>query len=114
MRAQIAGRENEPAGEVFENLKMMGKMPAARLLRVMEMGFSNSLGVTCTHCHNPENWAGEEKPTKGITRDMMAMTGRINNELLKGIENLGGEDGQATVNCTTCHRGEIVPALRVN
>ncbi|MCB0637106.1 MAG: photosynthetic reaction center cytochrome c subunit, partial [Lewinella sp.] len=57
--------------------------------------------------------ASEEKPTKQITRDMMKMTRQINDELLNSIENLGGEDGKATVNCTTCHRGQVVPALRM-
>ena len=113
LRAEIAGKEKESAGSVFKNLELMGQMPAGRLLAVMEMGFARSLGVNCTHCHNPEAWDSDEKHAKLITRDMMKMVGKINNELLKTIEHIGGEDGQAVVNCTTCHRGQVVPGLNM-
>lgn len=112
LRERIKGREDEPAGDVFENIENFKQMPAARLLRVMEMGFSRSLGVNCTHCHNPDDWASEEKPQKQIARDMMAMAGTINTELLSKIENLESE--RPTVNCTTCHRGQVKPALNLD
>src|SRR5258705_13116266 len=51
LRKAIAGQENKPAEEVFKNIQMLKGMPAARLLRVMEMGYARSLGVNCTHCH---------------------------------------------------------------
>lgn len=112
LRKQIEGKEEMPASEVFENIKVFKKMPAGRLLRVMEMGFTRSLGVDCTHCHNPDDWPGEEKPQKQIARDMMAMAGKINNELLSTIENLESE--KPAVNCTTCHRGQVKPALNLD
>lgn len=108
LREGIKGRENEPAGLVFDNIKTFERLPADRLLRIMEMGFSKSLGVNCTHCHNPNDWGSEEKPQKQIARDMMAMVGKINSELLRTIENLDSEN--PTVNCTTCHRGQVKPA----
>lgn len=111
LREQIKGKENLPSDSVFQNIKMLKKVPAGRLLRIMEMGYCNSLGVTCTHCHNSADWASEEKPQKQITRDMAAMVGKINNELLKGIPNLKSDN--PTVNCTTCHRGEVKPALNM-
>lgn len=77
----------------------------------MEMGFSRSLGVNCTHCHNLENWPSDEKPQKQIARDMMQMVGKINGELLAKIENL--ESDNPSVNCTTCHRGQVKPALNL-
>ena len=40
---------------------------------------------------------------------MAAMSKTINGELLKGIKNLKSE--APTINCTTCHRGQVVPAL---
>lgn len=109
LRRQIAGREQEPAEAVFQNIQMMKGMPAGRLLRVMEMGYSRSLGVTCVHCHVPEAWEKEDKPTKQIARDMAAMVRTINEEHLKNIRNLKSE--RPTVNCTTCHRGQTKPAL---
>ena len=111
LRKQIEGKENEPANEVYENIEMFGQMPAGRLLRVMEMGFSRSLGVDCTHCHNPKNWGSEEKHQKQVTRDMMVMTQKITQELLPEIDNLDSET--PTINCTTCHRGDVVPATNI-
>jgi hypothetical protein len=112
LREGIKGRENEPAGLVFDNIKSFKRMPADRLLRIMEMGFSKSLGVNCTHCHNPKDWSSEEKNQKQIARDMMAMVGRINNDLLGSIKNLESEN--PIVNCTTCHRGQIKPATNID
>lgn len=111
LRKSIEGKENEPADKVFKNIKMLNAMPAGRLLRVMEFGYARSLGVTCTHCHVPGEWEKEDKPTKQIAREMSAMMGTINNELLKNIENIKSES--PIVNCTTCHRGEAKPALNL-
>lgn len=111
LREQIKGREREPAETVFKNIQtaMFKGQPAARLLAVMEMGYARSLGVSCTHCHMPDKWEAEDKPQKQIGRDMIAMTARINNEMLKSIKNLKGT--APTINCTTCHRGDLKPAL---
>lgn len=111
LREQIKGKENEPAASVFKNIQMLKTAPAGRLLAIMEIGYSRSLGVNCTHCHVPDKWESEEKPQKQIARDMVAMMGRINGDLLKNIKNLKSEN--PTVNCTTCHRGEIKPALNL-
>ena len=111
IREQIKGRENEPAGEVFKNIQQFKQVPAGRLLAIMKFGYARSLGVNCTHCHTPENWASEEKPTKQIARDMRTMSSKINSDLLKNMESLGGR--RAIVNCTTCHRGAVKPALNL-
>jgi hypothetical protein len=86
-------------------------MPAGRLLRVMELGYSRSLGVNCTHCHVAEQWEKEDKPTKQIAREMFAMVAVINGDQLKKIKNLKSDN--PGVNCTTCHRGQIKPALNL-
>lgn len=109
LREQIKGKENEPAGKVFKNVQNFAQLPAGRLLAIMEFGYSRSLGVNCTHCHTPEKWESEAKPTKQIARDMHIMTAKINSDLLKNIESLG--ERKAIINCTTCHRGEVKPAL---
>lgn len=111
LREQIKGRETEPAEKVFKNMQMLKQMPARRLLAVMEMGYARSLGVNCTHCHVPEKWEAEDKPQKQIARDMWAMMGTINTQLLKNVKNLKSET--PTINCTTCHRGQIKPALNL-
>lgn len=113
LREQIKGKEKEPASTVFKNIQtpMLKERPAAQLLAVMEFGYARSLGVNCTHCHTPDKWESEGKPQKQIARDMSAMMGRINSELLKNIKNLKSEN--PIVNCTTCHRGEVKPALNL-
>jgi len=112
IRESIKGRESEPAGKVFKNIKNFTEMPASRILGVMQFGYSRSLGVDCTHCHTPEDWSSDEKPAKQIARDMQKMAARINMDLLKNMESLGGR--QAIVNCTTCHRGSVKPATNMD
>jgi hypothetical protein len=111
LRKSIAGKENEPAEKVFKNIQMFKGMPAARVLRIMELGYARSLGVTCTHCHLPGEWEKEDKPTKQVARDMAAMMTAINTQHLKQIKNLKSET--PVVNCTTCHRGQTKPALNL-
>ena len=111
LREQIKGRENEPATAVFKNIQTMKNTPAGRLLSVMEMGFARSLGVDCTHCHVPDKWEAEDKTQKQTARDMSNMVSTINRDLLKNIKNLKSES--PIVNCTTCHRGEVKPALNL-
>ena len=111
VRQQIAGKETLPASQVFKNIKVMTDVPAGRLLAVMNVGYGKSLGVSCTHCHVAGQWDSDEKTQKQTARDMSAMAARINNELLKNIPNLKGPN--AIVNCTTCHRGQVKPALNL-
>ncbi len=113
LREQIKGKEQEPASSVFKNIQtpMLKGRPAAQLLAVMEFGFARSLGVNCTHCHVPDKWESEDKPQKQIARDMSAMVAALNGTTLKGIKNL--KSASPTVNCTTCHRGEVKPALNL-
>jgi hypothetical protein len=107
----IAGKEEQPAVDVFNNIQVYTGVTAGRFLRIMEFGFTVALGVNCTHCHKPGVWDSDEKPTKQIARDMTAMLNAINNEYLKKIPNLRSTNPQ--VNCTTCHRGQRRPALEL-
>ena len=109
LKEQIKGHENDPAPTVFKNIKFMTTTPAGRLLAVMQFGFSRSLGVDCTHCHVPGKWDLDEKPEKQIARDMSDMNTKIHKELLRNIKNLKGPN--PLINCTTCHRGQVKPAL---
>jgi Photosynthetic reaction centre cytochrome C subunit len=111
LRESIKGREQEPAEKVFKNIQSLKGMPARNLLGIMQMGFSRSLGVDCTHCHTPEKWEAEDKTQKQTARDMWAMVQNLNGTTLKNIKNL--KSPNPTVNCTTCHRGEIKPALNL-
>ena len=68
---------------------------------------TRSLGVNCTHCHVPEKWDAEDKRRSRIAGEMSAMVATLNGTMLKGIKNL--KSASPTVNCTTCHRGEVKP-----
>ncbi|HJZ78806.1 MAG TPA: c-type cytochrome [Pyrinomonadaceae bacterium] len=111
LNKRIAGQESKPAAEVFKNIQILKGMPAGRLLKVMEIGYARSLGVTCEHCHVAGDWEKDDKPTKQIAREMVGMANTINSELLKNIKNLKGPN--SIVNCTTCHRGQVKPALNL-
>lgn len=111
IRKSIKGKENFPADSVFENIEIFKGAPAGRLLAIMDIAYSQSLGVSCGHCHNTNNFASEEKPEKQIAREMWAFAAQTR-DLLKNVKGLKSEN--PTVNCTTCHRGQIKPALNLN
>jgi hypothetical protein len=106
---QIAGKEDQPAEAVFMNIKILTGVPAGKLLKIMQIGYSKSLGVSCVHCHLPDQWEKDDKPAKQIARDMSKMAHTIIFDLLRNIDGL--KDRTPLVNCTTCHRGQVKPAL---
>ena len=110
--SEIAGREDELASEVFEEVQVLGRHPVGRFLWIMNVGYGRALGVRCTHCHIAENWSAPTRE-KRIAREMAAMTRQINRELLPEIESLGDGERPPAVNCTTCHRGAVKPALNL-
>ena len=107
---QIAGKEKRPAGEVFKNVQLLKDVPAARFLRIMDIGYAQSLGVGCEHCHVEERWEADEKRPKRATREMIKLVRDINASLGE-MQEIDTSD--ATVNCTTCHRGFVKPALQM-
>jgi 3-oxoacyl-ACP reductase-like protein len=110
---RIAGHENEPAEQVFKNIQSLKGMPAGRLVRVMNMGYSRALGVGCLHCHFGQDYSSDEKRQKRAAREMMAMNKMIN-EQLRSLKNLEGKPEEKFVNCTTCHRGRVDPNAGLN
>ena len=109
IRAQIKGKEELPAEEVFQNIKILKTVPAGRLLNIMAGGYSGSLGVSCSHCHVTTDFAKEDKPQKQVTREMVQMAAFINDSLLKKIE--GIQSQQPGLNCGTCHNGRARPGF---
>jgi photosynthetic reaction center cytochrome c subunit len=108
MLQRIAGKENEPAETVFQNVKVLKGVPAGRFLEIMNDGFGHGLGVSCGFCHVPGQWASDQKANKNVARDMVQMVSRINTDL-HGMQNL--PDAQPTIGCITCHRMAPKPAL---
>jgi hypothetical protein len=109
LNKQIEGQESKPAGEVFKNIQMFKIMPAKRLLLVMG-AYSRALGVDCTYCHTVDQWDKDDKPTKQTARDMMKMVISINTDQLKNMKNIRAD---ASVSCSTCHRGQPHPDSRL-
>jgi len=107
---KIAGRENEPAEKVFKNIQIpwLKNVPAARFLRIMNLGYSRALGVACTHCHMEQDFSSDDKRPKRAARDMAYMHKAINDQLQK-MQNLDLKPEQRFINCSTCHRGAINP-----
>ena len=87
-----------PVEQTKKNIKVLQGLPSSQLIPVMAF-ISNSLGVTCSHCHEKE-WESDAKPAKATARKMMAMQRAINEQQF---------GGKLTVTCNTCHRGRIRP-----
>ncbi len=102
----IAGRETAPAESVFKDIKVLKGVPAGRVPRIMSMGFSRSLGVSCFACHTDDKkWEADGKAEKETARLMWKMSKAINDNWLTQSKELEG----ASVNCFTCHRGHRDP-----
>jgi hypothetical protein len=108
--ASIPGRENEPAGKVFKNVKLNKDMPVKQFLTMMDEQYGRSVGASCTGCHQSTNvngvlkvdWANENNKKKQISRLMESMTQDINRDLKK---NTGLDEDYPKATCVMCHRG---------
>ena len=109
LSTRIAGKEDEPAEQVFKNIQWLKGVPAGQFLRIMNGGYSRALGVSCTHCHVEQDFASDDKRPKRAAREMAVMH-RMINEQLKKMENLKTPKSEnRAINCSTCHRGGIDP-----
>lgn len=109
IKEAIAGKEKMPAEQVFKNIKIFKGRPAEQLLGIMENGWSKNLGVSCGHCHNINDFASEEKPDHAVAGQMVAMVGKINDELLATMPAYASKERKPRIGCSTCHRGEAHP-----
>ncbi len=89
--------------QVFKNIKVLTGMPQSQLYPAMRF-MAASLGFQCGSCHVIKNGWGDfpadDKPEKQTARQMIKMVAEINKTL--------GE-GNPTVSCYTCHRGDRSP-----
>lgn len=93
---RIAGREDEPAEKVFQNIEILKGKKASRLPGMMS-ALTELLGVNCDYCHIPNHWDAEDKPAKQIARQHFKLIGQVNDDYFKG---------ENKVSCWTCHRGQ--------
>jgi photosynthetic reaction center cytochrome c subunit len=98
-----ASAEGPKAGQVLQNVKVLGNLSVAEFTRHMTtitQWVSPKEG--CVYCHVGENFADEGKYTKIVARRMIQMTQELNE---KWKTHVGGTG----VTCYTCHRGNPVP-----
>jgi len=106
MRA-IAGREQQPAGQVFKNVKSLKDMPAAAFLKNMDENYGRGLGMSCGNCHVIGKYDEDTRKNKRVARDMQEMTDYINTVRLANIKEL--DEDYVKVTCVTCHAGSGHP-----
>ncbi|MCU1227227.1 MAG: hypothetical protein JWO97_111 [Acidobacteria bacterium] len=87
-----------PVEKTKKNIKTLTGMPTSQLIPAMAF-MSNSLGVTCSHCHG-EKWESDEKPAKDAARRMIVMQKAINT---------AHYEGKTVVTCNSCHQGHVTP-----
>ncbi|HPF71491.1 MAG TPA: photosynthetic reaction center cytochrome c subunit family protein [Candidatus Krumholzibacteria bacterium] len=100
-----------PANQAFGDITISPTSSVERYLRIMDEGFSRSLGVDCTWCHDPADWSRDSAGKFAVTRAMWTMVYRINQDDLRKMPDV---DRKARVNCATCHRGELKPAQNLD
>jgi hypothetical protein len=105
----IAGKEQLPAGQVFENVKYLANVRARTMVEIMNGGYAKALGVRCTHCHVVGDWASDEKRPKQAAREMQLMHRMINQELAKMQHIATPATSNRAINCALCHRGAAIP-----
>lgn len=71
-------------------------------MRETMISMSRQLGVTCTTCHNPDNFRSDKKMEFRVAKEHMKIT--------QGLIDLGmdGRKGPKAT-CYMCHRGELKP-----
>jgi photosynthetic reaction center cytochrome c subunit len=94
---------------VLAQVKMEGTGPFKNLqvlkdteVKSQMAAYARGLGVQCSRCHMPADYATDEVAAKVIARQMIIMTRDINEK------HFGGAN---TVTCYTCHHGAAVPQM---
>jgi photosynthetic reaction center cytochrome c subunit len=99
-----APNEGPKAGQVYQNVKVLGDLSVANFNRHMA-NITAWVAPTegCAYCHNVANFADDGKYTKVVARRMIQMTQKVNADWKPHVAATG-------VTCYTCHRGNPVPA----
>ena len=104
----IAGRESQPAGQVFKNVQVLKTITAAELVTKMDKEYGEAMGWNCTNCHRlatQGNWASDTSNNKVRARFMQQMQNDINTVQLPKLF----PKDTPKVGCATCHRGYNEP-----
>ena len=103
----IVGREQEPSGTVFKNVKLLKQMPAGEFLKNMDVNYGRGLGMSCGNCHVLGKYDEDTRKNKRVAREMQEMTDYINSVRLASIKEL--DEDYVKVTCVTCHAGSGHP-----
>ncbi len=97
------GDEGDKAGDVYENLKVLGDLSTGEFTRLMvNMTTWVAPEDGCATCHNVADFAEDSLYTKVVARRMLEMVLHINSDWSDHVAETG-------VTCYTCHRGQLVP-----
>src|SRR5688572_18683034 len=105
----------------MQNIKVLPKNWSRQQVGAVMQTFTESLGVQCIHCHEPNptapppqpgqnpqlDYALEGKPEKEVARNMISMVAKLNTDLAA----LGDKTKMEKVSCFTCHAGQKTPAF---
>jgi cytochrome c553 len=98
----------------YKNLKVMPKNTTKEQMDSVMKSFTVALGVKCNFCHefNQEqkamDFASDANHHKGIARDMMKMTQRLNRKYFD-VNDSKSLTASLEVTCYTCHNGKADP-----
>ena len=92
------------ASDIYQNVQILGDLSIGQFTRLMA-AITTWIAPEegCGYCHDLQNFADDSIYTKGVSRVMLAMTQRANEDWKAHV-------GDTGVTCYTCHRGKAIPA----
>jgi hypothetical protein len=115
------GHPHQPA-PAPTNLKVLPKTLTGDQVHEIMHKWRAQLGVECDTCHAVDpnrkmpnghpalNFADDSKPEKETARQMVKMTGEINQNYTSTVKSTHSQDESAkVVSCGTCHQGHFDP-----
>lgn len=102
--APMAPDGGPKASDIYQNVQILGDLSIGQFTRLMA-AITTWVAPKegCGYCHNLQNFADDSVYTKGVSRVMIAMTQRANEDWKAHV-------GDTGVTCYTCHRGNAIPA----
>lgn len=89
----------------WKNLQVFPETMSRNQLKGVMKGFTQQLGVECTHCHVKDEYEKDEKEPKMVARAMVTMMRNLRVNQLEFFP-----DGRIKhLRCWTCHRGQPEP-----
>jgi Photosynthetic reaction centre cytochrome C subunit len=111
----VAGTTAPANPSLYKNLKILPQdITEAQMDEIMDVQFSEAMGVKCDYCHVKEpgadhpDFASDANSKKDIAREMMNMVLKINKDDFLVRKPLIG-DSLMVINCYTCHHGNAFP-----